>query len=591
MGLLYINTGTSANSGNGDSIRLAFTKVNNNFSKLDTNSSPTFFRVTATNLISSSGMIGTLTISTLSITGQVITPVYFSSSGNFESLTVRQSAQVQSLNVVNTSSFNDVNITGTIYGNLIFNGTATLGDIVISNGVSGLMTFTNINVVENATFSSINNAGTYTGTTITGTTITGITITGNDIFGKTLSLQDDSPISVDLKFKNIDVTGFNAIKMQDPQSGGLNIVRQNIGDDNGNFLAGNTYIYGLTPADTINLGRYSDLNFYASDFNYYVPSAPNTASIQILAFDGRVVLNKDLYLKTSTIYFNSSSFTIDSFGTISINGNTFLSGTAGPTGPIGPTGPASSLVTNQILYTTSTVSFARISSTTATFTSVAGTTVTFTNLTGTTATFTSVVGTTATFTNITGTTATFTSVTGTAVTFTNLTGTTATFTNITGTTATFTSVAGTTATFTRIIGTRIIGTTASFEALSGTPVMGVVGDPFQIGYRGKPQIVLVNNDPFETITNLNIDDQGKHLLTTATYRTRVYLPVTAERNFPIGSEVTIVSLEGPLILEMTSISGIVTPFNSTRFQSITVSTNTVMVTCLKISDTSWFVRY
>ena len=578
MGLLYINTGTSANSGNGDSIRLAFTKVNNNFSKLDTNSSPTFFQVTTTNLISSFGMIGTLTVSTLSITGQVITPVYFSSSGNFESLTVRQSAQVQSLNVVNTSSFNDLIITGTIYGNLIFNGTATFGDIVISNGVSGLMTFTNINVRGNATFSNINNAGTYSGTAIYGTTITGTTIVGNDIFAKSLFLQDSQPAGVDFKLENIDITGFNSIKMQDPQAGGLNIIRQNIGDDNASYLAGNTYIYGLTPSDAINLGRYSDLNFYASNFNYYSPSAPNTASIQILAFDGRVVLNKDLYLKTSTIYFNSSSFTIDSFGTISVNGNTFLSGTAGPTGPIGPTGPASALVTNQILYTTSTVSFARISSTTATFTDVTGATATFTNVTGITATFTNVTGITATFTNVTGTTATFT----------NLTGTTATFTNLTGTTATFARISGTTATF-----ARIIGTTATFTSISGTPVVGVVSNPFQIGYRGKPQILLINNDPFlsETITNLNIDYQGKHLLTTATYGTRVILPVTAEVAFPIGSEVTIVSLEGPLILEMTSISGIVTPFNSTRFQSITVSTNTVMATCLKISDTSWFVRY
>jgi uncharacterized protein YjbI with pentapeptide repeats len=524
--------------------------------------------------------------------------VYFSSSGNFESLTVRQSAQVQSLNVVNTSSFNDLIITGTIYGNLIFNGTATFGDIVISNGVSGLMTFTNINVTGNATFSNINNAGTYSGTAIYGTTITGTTIVGNDIFAKSLFLQDDQPAGVDFKLENIDVSGFNSIKMQDPQAGGLNIIRQNIGDDNASYLAGNTYIYGLTPADTINLGRYSDLNFYASNFNYYSPSAPNTASIQILAFDGRVVLNKDLYLKTSTIYFNSSSFTIDSFGTISVNGNTFLSGTAGPTGPIGPTGPASALVTNQILYTTSTVSFARISSTTATFTDVTGITATFTNVTGTAATFTNLTGTTATFTDVTGITATFTNVTGTTATFTNVTGTTATFTNVTGTTATFTNLTGTTATFARISGTtatftRIIATTGTFNSISGNPVMGVVSNPFQIGYRGKPQILLINNDPFlsETITNLNIDYQGKHLLTTATYGTRVFLPVTAEVAFPIGSEVTIVSLEGPLILEMTSISGIVTPFNSTRFQSITVSTNTVMATCLKISDTSWFVRY
>ena len=32
MTIQYVNTGTSANAGNGDSIRLAFSKVNNNFS-------------------------------------------------------------------------------------------------------------------------------------------------------------------------------------------------------------------------------------------------------------------------------------------------------------------------------------------------------------------------------------------------------------------------------------------------------------------------------------------------------------------------------------------------------------------------------
>jgi hypothetical protein len=554
MGLLYINTGTSANSGNGDSIRLAFTKVNNNFSKLDTKSSPTFFQVTTTNLISSFGMIGTLTVSTLSITGQVITPVYFSSSGNFESLTVRQSAQVRSLRVADNSSFNDVIITGTIYGNLIFNGTATLGGIVISNGVSGLMTFTNINVVGNATFSNINNAGTYSGTAIYGTTITGTTIVGNDIFAKSLFLQDTQPVGVDFTLENMDVTGFNSIKMQDPQAGGLNIIRQNIGDDNASYLAGNTYIYGLTPADKINLGRYSDLNFYASNFNYYTPSAPNTASIQILAFDGRVVLNKDLYLKTNTIYFNSSSFTIDSFGTISVNGNTFLSGTAGPTGPVGPAGPtgATGLSFDQQLYTTSTVSFARILSTTATFTNITGTTATFTNLTGTTATFTNINGTTAGFTN--------------------LSGTTATFTNLNGTTATFTTI-------------------------SAKPINGTSSTSAQIGFIGKPQIVLQDTSGQPTIVTLSLDHQGKHLISTSTFGITVVLPTTAEVPLPIGSEVTIVycntATSGPgLVFVMNnSVYGIFSSFNLIpRERAVFISTSSTIITCLKIYDDAWFLK-
>ena len=35
MTILYINTGTSANAGNGDSLRTAFTKINENFTYLE----------------------------------------------------------------------------------------------------------------------------------------------------------------------------------------------------------------------------------------------------------------------------------------------------------------------------------------------------------------------------------------------------------------------------------------------------------------------------------------------------------------------------------------------------------------------------
>ena len=544
MGLLYINTGTSANSGNGDSIRLAFTKVNNNFLKLDTNSSPTFFQVTTTNLISSFGMIGTLTVSTLSITGQVVTPVYFSSSGNFESLTVRQSARIQTLSVTNTSSFSNVAITGTVYGSMLFNDTATFRSIVISNRITGTTAFDNIDVSGNAYFSKIENGGTYSGTIITGTTITGTTIIGNDIFAKSLFLQDDQPAGVDLRFKNTDVTGFNSIKMQDPQAGGLNIIRQNIGDDNASYLAGNTYIYGLTPTDTINLGRYSDLNFYASNFNYYYPSAPNTASIQILSSDGRVIVNKDFYLKTDTMYFNSSSFTVDSTGTIFVNGNIFLSGTAGPTGPIGPAGPpgSSGLSFDQQLYTTSTVSFARISSTTATFTNLSGTTATFTNLSGTTATFT------------------------------NLSGTTATFTDVNGTTATFTTI-------------------------SAIPIDGTSSTSAQIGFIGKPQVVLQEISGQQTFVILSLDHQGKHLISTSSFGINVLLPTTAEVPLPIGAEVTIVycnaTTSGPGGLRFSmnnSVFGIFSNFTSQRLRSIFVSTSSAMVTCLKIFDNAWFLK-
>ena len=34
MTIHYVNTGTSANSGNGDSLRVAFTKINANFDQL-----------------------------------------------------------------------------------------------------------------------------------------------------------------------------------------------------------------------------------------------------------------------------------------------------------------------------------------------------------------------------------------------------------------------------------------------------------------------------------------------------------------------------------------------------------------------------
>lgn len=88
MPIQYVNTGSSANAGNGDSIRLAFTKVNNNF-------------------------------------GLVATQVADLQQGIFDNITIAGTATFLDIVSTGTAQLNNVSIAGTV------SGTSTFESIIV----------------------------------------------------------------------------------------------------------------------------------------------------------------------------------------------------------------------------------------------------------------------------------------------------------------------------------------------------------------------------------------------------------------------------------------------------------------------------
>jgi len=253
MAILYINTGTSANAGNGDSIRLSFTKVNNNFQdllgRLDNATFPNiyvnngYFRnVSSTGTFTTLDLIstGTALVNDLAILGNVNSTVNFTDTSTFVNATVTDTATVnhlaaQSLTAETTATFNsDIVVNGNYIGTLTLAGTATFDNIIVNN---------------TATLNDI---------TINGSITAGF-YQGFDDFN---IIKDDTN-GLNFRLRNIHADSFTEYNLLDNISGGLTIAHQNSTNDSGRYLAGQNYIIGLTPTDTLNIGRYSDIKFYA----------------------------------------------------------------------------------------------------------------------------------------------------------------------------------------------------------------------------------------------------------------------------------------------------------------------------------------
>ena len=253
MAILYINTGTSANAGNGDSIRLAFTKVNNNFEdllgRLDNAQFPNIFvnngyfgTISSTGTFTTLGLVstGTSILNDLNVLGNVNGTVNFTDTSTFVNITVTDTATVdhlgtQSLMAETTATFNsDIIVNGNYIGTLTLAGTSTFDNIVVTNDTS----------LNNLTIAGSLNAGFFQG-------FDDFNVIKDDING------------LNFRLRNIHSDSYTEYNILDNISGGITIAHQNSTNDSGRYLSGQNYIIGLTPTDTLNIGRYSDIKFYA----------------------------------------------------------------------------------------------------------------------------------------------------------------------------------------------------------------------------------------------------------------------------------------------------------------------------------------
>ena len=257
MPIQNINTGSSANAGNGDSIRLAFDKVNRNFSFVQTN------------------------LDTLS-------------AGNFTSL-----------RVTTTSTLNNLTVTGTTYLNTVesasfYNNTYFENIVVSDKSTLNHVTATDVTVTGNA---KIDTLDVLTSLSVGSYQIAAI----NDYDDFSIIKNDATGLAVVLLNTNADSNSKLVVK--DNISGGLAILHQNVTNLAGDFVSGENYIYGETPTDVIHIGAYSDLKFSASQAKYYNPSLPETPSMVIQSIDGTV------HVYTSAT-FHSDVYGITGVGTL-----------------------------------------------------------------------------------------------------------------------------------------------------------------------------------------------------------------------------------------------------------------------------------
>ena len=221
-----------------------------------------------------------------------------------------------------------------------------------------------------------------------------------------ISLIKDDPSEANITIRNLHNDGSSVIRLVDNLSGGLHISHQNSTFSSGSLNAGENYIHGESPNDKLNIGLYSDLNFYADSNKYINPGDPTTASIQISAADRSIKFNetaftthlipqandqydlgstssqwRSLYVSSSTIYIAGRPLGINQDGSLTFEGDRIgsdifvgdtapaattgsiwwnsaegkpyinydnywvdlVSTTIGPTGPSGPEGAASSI--------------------------------------------------------------------------------------------------------------------------------------------------------------------------------------------------------------------------------------------------------
>lgn len=306
MSILNINTGSSANAGNGDSIRLAFTKVNNNFSDVDS-------RIIALNLgeLPNAVIANTLTTYDLISTGTAVL--------NNAVITglVSGTTEFQNIHVLYDSHLNGVEATS-----LVVSSTATFQDIVVDGTLFGNFSFNTLTVVTTATILEDLNVG-------RSVSIGDFQLIHSGNIGNDISLVKNNPNGLSFVLRNLYADSYSELYIQDNIGGGLSLLHQDSTNAGGNFNAGNNYIYGVTPTDTINLGAYSDINIFANQANYNTPANTyNSPLVTVSSTNSEVTFN-------TTVTFTSDVFGIQQGGgfattsTLVNNGNTLSLGADG----------------------------------------------------------------------------------------------------------------------------------------------------------------------------------------------------------------------------------------------------------------------
>lgn len=257
MPIQYVNTGSSSNKGDGDSIRLAFTKVNNNFSQL-------------------SG--------------------FFVNTG--------------------TASFFELQVTGSADISNLISNTGTFQEVYISDILS---------------------VGTYLG------------------FDDSQIIKN-KPGGLSQRLLNTFPQSNSSLIFSDWDQGNFIIGHQNSGSPSFNFPAGGNFIFSDNPSQSITIGLYSDIDFYASEAKWFNPLLSIVPSLSIKNSDGRVVVNKtmetidivpktnltydlgspskqwrSLYVGTSTIYLGGTALSV-SGGNLTVGGAPVVGG-SGVTSP------------------------------------------------------------------------------------------------------------------------------------------------------------------------------------------------------------------------------------------------------------------
>ena len=115
----------------------------------------------------------------------------------------------------------------------------------------------------------------------------------------TVGIYSDTvnPRNLDVRILNNNVSGYSAVKLTDRQTyDSFILLHQGSGNGTTTLNAGENYIYADRPSGTINIGKYSDLYFWADENHYYNHTSTTTASMFINSLDGSVSINSELYL-------------------------------------------------------------------------------------------------------------------------------------------------------------------------------------------------------------------------------------------------------------------------------------------------------
>jgi len=266
MSILYINTGTNPNAGDGDSIRLAFTKINTNFVEVSDQ------LVNIASATTSTLVAGTYTL-VLSTTGTIsLNDVTFVGELGPSGVAGPQGPQGV------TGAQGPQGVTGAQGPQGVVGPTGpsrTDQDLYTTSSV----TFSNLTVTNTSSFIDVD--------------ISGLLTLGQYQGYDNLAIIKNDPDILNFTLRNLHVDSATEINIVDNISGGLTIVHQNSTAASGDFAAGENFIYGESVNDTINIGRNQNLRFFA-DENWANWSSA-VPVIELSKVDGRITVNKDIY--------------------------------------------------------------------------------------------------------------------------------------------------------------------------------------------------------------------------------------------------------------------------------------------------------